>query len=194
MVGDMSRLPYLRRDDLDPDGEAVWDAVVSTRGQQVVHEEGHLTGPFNALLHSPGVGLRVADLGAALRYHSSIDDDLLQIVILTVAVRWKAEYEWWAHAQIAVARHVPDEVIAAIGRGETPSFGTDGGRVVHAVARQLVDDGQGEASTPTEAQTLPGDQGLVELVALCGYYTLISFGLNAFHIPLPDGVAAQWGD
>jgi hypothetical protein len=28
----VSRLPYLRRDDLDPDGQQVWDSMVGSRG------------------------------------------------------------------------------------------------------------------------------------------------------------------
>jgi hypothetical protein len=43
-------------------------------------------------------------------------------------------------------------------------------------------------------QQLPGDAGIVELVLLCGYYTLVSFLLNAFALPLPPGAAPQWGE
>ena len=43
------------------------------------------------------------------------------------------------------------------------------------------------------AKGLLGERGLVELVSLCGYYTLVSFTLNAFAVPLPDGVAPKWG-
>jgi hypothetical protein len=35
---------------------------------------------------------------------------------------------------------------------------------------------------------------MVELVSLCGYYTLVSFTLNAFEVPLPAGIAPTWND
>jgi hypothetical protein len=35
---------------------------------------------------------------------------------------------------------------------------------------------------------------MVELVSLCGYYTLISFLLNAFTVPLPPGTAPMWAE
>jgi len=39
---------------------------------------------------------------------------------------------------------------------------------------------------------LLGDTGLVELVSLCGYYTLISYLLNAFDVPVPPGAELMW--
>jgi 4-carboxymuconolactone decarboxylase len=88
---------------------------------------------------------------------------------------------------------VSDEVIEAIGAGLTPSFEADDERLVHAIASQLVDGGRIDESSYREAQALIGDRGLVELVALCGYYTLVSFTLNAFAVPLPPGMDATWG-
>jgi 4-carboxymuconolactone decarboxylase len=55
------------------------------------------------------------------------------------------------------------------------------------VARQLVTTGHVSPDAYTAAQRLLGDAGLVELVALCGYYSLISYLLNAFDVPLPPG-------
>ena len=52
----MSRLPYLRREELDPSGQDVWDNVVGTRGAALVNEQGGLAGPFNAFVHAPEVG------------------------------------------------------------------------------------------------------------------------------------------
>ncbi len=44
------------------------------------------------------------------------------------------------------------------------------------------------------ARELLGDKGMVELVTLCGYYTLVSFVLNAFEVPIPPGAVPTWGD
>jgi hypothetical protein len=59
----VSPLPYLRRDDLDPDGQQVWDSVVGSRGDLLVNEQGGLAGPFNAFVHAPDVGRHLASLG-----------------------------------------------------------------------------------------------------------------------------------
>ena len=76
-------------------------------------------------------------------------------------------------------------------RGSTPPL-PDDERIVHEVARQLVDDGHVDPATYAAAAELLGDRGIVELVTLCGYYTLVSFTLNAFDVALPPGEAPTW--
>jgi 4-carboxymuconolactone decarboxylase len=188
----VSRLPDLRRDQLDPSGQEVFDLVVGTRGGQLVNPEGGLVGPFNAFVHAPDVGRHLASLGAALRFGTSIERRLTEVAIITVGSRWKAEFEWWAHARMAREHGVPDAVVDAIGRGDDPPFAADDERVVYAVARQLVLSGQLSQENYTAAQSLLGDTGLVELVSLCGYYTLISYLLNAFDVPVPPGTELMW--
>ena len=188
----VSRLPYLRRDDLDPDGQQVWDSVVGSRSDLLVNEEGGLAGPFNAFVHAPDVGQRLASLGLVLRFGTSLERRLTEVAIITVGARWKAEFEWWAHARMARRHGVPDAVVDAIGRGEDPPFQADDERTVYVLARELSETGRVAQDAYAAAQRLLGDVGLVELVSLCGYYTLVSFLLNVFEVPLPPGVAAMW--
>jgi 4-carboxymuconolactone decarboxylase len=189
-----SRLPYLRYDDLGADGRAVWDGVVGSRGGDLVGPEGGLIGPFNAFVHAPGVGRRLSSLGRVLRFETSIERRLSEVAIITVGARWKAEFEWWAHARMAREHGVPAGVVDAIARGAHPPFEADDERVVYTAARQLVTDGKLDDDAFAAAQRLLGDDGVVELVSLCGYYTLVSFLLNAFTVPLPEGAAETWGD
>lgn len=188
----MSRLPDLRRDQLTPAGKAVWDSIVATRGDHVVSDEGTLTGPFNAMVHAPDAGGPLGSLGAALRFGTSLGRRLTEVAILTVASRWQAEFEWSAHARIAREAGVPDAVVDAIGAGTEPAFTADDERIVHATVRELMTSGQLSSPSYAVAHELLGDTGVVELVALCGYYTTISFLLNAFEVPLPAGAAPMW--
>jgi 4-carboxymuconolactone decarboxylase len=188
----MSRLPYLRRDDLDDAGRAVWDGLESSRGRSLVNEDGGLVGPFNAWVHAPGVGRRLSGLGATLRFETSIERRLLELAIIVVGAHWKAEFEWWAHARMAREHGVADGIVDAIGRGETPTFTAEDEALVYRFASQLVVGGRVDDPTYTGVVELLGSQGAVELVALCGYYTLVSFTLNAFAVPLPPGVEPAW--
>jgi 4-carboxymuconolactone decarboxylase len=189
----MSRLPELRREQLSPAAQAVWDAIVGTRGRQLETPAGGLPGPFNAFVHAPDVGGHLTALGATLRFGTSIERRLTEVAIITVGARWRAEFEWWAHARMAREHGVPDAVVAAIGRGEEPPFAAEDERVVHAIASSLVRTGVVDQQAYDAGRALLGDAGLVELVALCGYYTLISFVLNAFAVPLPAGSTPIWG-
>jgi 4-carboxymuconolactone decarboxylase len=189
----VGRLPDLSYDDLDPGRKKLWDSVVGSRGTDLVNEHGGLIGPFNAFIHAPDVGARLSSLGRVLRFETSIERRLSEVAIITVGARWKAEFEWWAHARMARAHGVADAVVDAIGRGEDPPFEAADERTVYVVARQLTETGRLDQDAYAAAQRLLGDTGLVELVALCGYYTLVSFLLGAFAVPLPPGAAPTWG-
>lgn len=188
----MSRLPELRRDDLAAAGQAVWDLIVRTRGSHVVTDTDGLSGPFNAFLYAPDVGGPLATLGAALRFGSPIERRLIEVAIITVAGHWRAEFEWLAHARLAREAGVPDEVVEAIGRGDEPVFTVADEQVVYAAVRELVATGQLTDASYASVLDLLGDTGTVHLVALCGYYSLISFVLNAFCVPLPAGAEPMW--
>jgi 4-carboxymuconolactone decarboxylase len=188
----MSRLPYLRRGDLDDAGLAVWDALVASRGRHVIGDGGGLVGPFNAWVHAPGAGARLTDLGAVLRFGTSIDRRLLELAIIVVAAHWKAEFEWWAHARMAREHGISEAIVAAVQRGDTPQFEEEDEALTHTFASQLVVSGRVDDATYASAVERLGHQGAVELVSLCGYYTLVSFTLNAFAVPLPPGAEPAW--
>jgi 4-carboxymuconolactone decarboxylase len=42
------------------------------------------------------------------------------------------------------------------------------------------------------AEQVVGPRGLVEVISLCGFYTLISFLLNGFVVPVPAGAPQMW--
>jgi len=190
----MSRLPYLRRDELTPEGQALWDSIVQIPGFKLVTEQGGLAGPFNAAVHSPDTGKALLALGRTLQVGTSIERRLTEIAILTVGARWQAEFEFWAHSRYARRYGVSDAVIDAIGRGDEPRFEAADERTVHAVASQLARTGRVDSDAYAAGRDLLGDKGMVELVTLCGYYTLVSFLLNAFDVPVFPGAVPRWGN
>jgi len=185
----MTRIPYVRREELGPEGQQLWDSI---RSDLVLTADGGLAGPFNAFVTAPGAGRRLFSLGATLRFGTSIERRLSEIAIITTGARWQAEFEWWAHAPMARGHGVADAVVDAIGRGEDPPFEADDERAVYTVARQLSHSGRLDQAAYDAAHRFLGDAGMVELVSLCGYYTLISYLLNALTVPLPPGTTPMW--
>ncbi len=190
----MSRLSPLRKDQLDESGAALWDAITETRGAAVLDAAGGLAGPFNAWVHAVDVGSAMSRLGGVLRFGTSIDRRLVELAIITVGARWQSEFEWYAHARMAREFGVADDVVDAIGAGHVPPLVLDDERAVYSIAHQLVRDGRVDPDRYAAGVAVLGERGMVELVTLCGYYTLISFTLNAFEVGLPDGVDRQWSD
>jgi 4-carboxymuconolactone decarboxylase len=192
----MTRLSFLTRDRLDEDQAGVWDSLVESRGGGVdlFDPSGALVGPFNSWVHAPRIGRRLSSLGALLRFRTSLDRRLSEIAICTVGAHWHAEFEFWAHAPMAVEHGVAETVIDALRAGEPPVFEREDERIVHSVVEQLLVHRRVDDATYRAAAELLGEQGLVELVSTVGYYCLVSLTLNLFEVALPDGATPNWPD
>lgn len=192
----MTRLTFLTRDELDEEQAGVWDSLVESRGGGVdlFGPHGGLVGPFNAWIHAPRIGRRLSSLGAHLRFGTSLERRLSELAICTVGAHWHAEFEFWAHARMAIEHGLGESVIGALRAGTIPEFERDDERVVHAVVHQLLDDRRVDDTTYAAAEQLLGEQGLVELASTVGYYCMISMTLNLFDVALPEGEPKNWPD
>ena len=189
----MSRLGAVRPADATSAQREVIDAIAGgDRGRgrpldSLLDERGGLAGPFNAWVHRPDLGLVVQSLGERLRFHGTLPGAAREIAILTVGAKWMAEYEWWAHCRVGRREGVSGETIDAIRRGERPQVADPVEQVAYDFTAALLESGRVDSVLYEAARAHLGDGGLVELVTLAGYYTLVSFTLNAFKVPLPGG-------
>jgi len=188
--GRKGRLAPLHPRDLDEEQAGVLDAMLAgPRGKS-----GFLTrarpvgGPFAPWLLSPGFAHRAQELGAFVRYGTSLESRLKELAIIVVGAAWRAEYEFAAHGPMAVRAGVSREVVEALARSETPSFERDDERVVYEFARELVENRRVGEEHYARAVDLLGEAGTVELVGTLGYYTLVCMTLNAFEVPLGEGM------
>ena len=190
----MTRLSMLDATDLSEEQRELWDGLTAARGGGVdlVDSDGHLVGPFNAWLHVPKIGRRLSSLGAHLRFRTSIQRRLSEVAISAVGAHWRSEFEFFAHAPMALEHGVDASVIGALRAGETPTFDRDDEQVVYEIARQLLNDRRVTDATYAAGESLLGEAGMVELVALIGYYCLISMLLNLFEVAIPPGNEPNW--
>ena len=196
----MSRLVAVRPADANSAQREVIDAIAGgARGRDrpldsLLDERGGLAGPFNAWVHRPDLGIVVQSLGERLRFQGNLPGAAREIAILTVGARWMAEYEWWAHVRVGRREGVSDETIDAIHRGERPLLTDPVEQAAHDFTATLLETGRVDPALYDATRAHLGDGGLVELVTLAGYYTLVSFTLNAFEVPLPRGEAYVFGE
>lgn len=196
----MSRLTELPLDRLSAAQRALFEAITggkrSTRAgsEAYITSGGGLRGPFNALLHAPHVGDPAQRLGESLRFDGVLAPRPREIAVLCVAAHWRAAYEWWAHARIARECGVEDPVIEAIHRREKPELTDTAERLVHDFSRALLDERQVPDALYVDTVSVLGEEALVELVILLGYYSLVSMVLVGFDVPTPDGVAPPFDD
>jgi 4-carboxymuconolactone decarboxylase len=189
----MSRLPLVGQEDLDAEQNALWDYILKgPRGASLSGPIKYLPGPFNPWMQIPSFGKLAAEMGERLRFRSVLPGKLRELAILTTAVHWKAEFEFWAHARVARTEGLPDSIIDALQAGAAVPYEDDLQRLVHTIAHDLVETGRPRTNLAEELADALGWPAVVELVALVGFYCMVSFTLNAFDVSLPDGVAPIW--
>lgn len=187
------RLTPLFNRDLNHAQRAMWESLVqSPRGSRALRPEGFLTGPFDALLRSPGLGAAAANLGTVIRFESSIEPRLRELAIATVAAHWRARWAWYRHAEIALQAGISESVLTAIAAGQVPSCEDSAEALVYDFVDSLVRTGTVEDEVYDRTRSLLGEPTLVELVALAGYYCMECLVLNAFAVPLPAGERVPW--
>ena len=184
------RLGPLYPRELDAEQARVLEAMLAgPRGKSgFLTRERPVGGPFAPWLRSPGFAHRAQELGAFVRYRSSLDPRLKELAIIVVGAAWKAGYEFAAHGPMAIRAGVSRDVVEALARSETPSFERDDERVVYEFARELVESRRVGDERYASAVELLGEPGTVELVGTIGYYTLVCMTLNAFEVPLGEGM------
>ena len=197
----MPRLKPQTFDTLDDDQRVLWDNI--TTGPRANPEREHgglagadgaLIGPFNALFQSPLLGDAVQKLGAAVRYETSLPNDLLEVAICTMGGHWRANFEFWAHARLAKNAGVSEGAIDAIRDGEQPFFGDDRQQTVYQFGRELIENQRVSDETYGSLKGMIGERGVFEVASVMGYYALVSIGLNTFNVAMPPGVEAPFDD
>ncbi len=180
------RFPMPDLNNLSSEQQALVDRIVSG-------PRGGLRGPFLALLHHPPLAMRVQAVGEHLRYSASIDQSLIELVILTTARRWNCQYEWFAHSRIAyTSTDLADEVIESVRAGRRPETATAEQKLAYDMAMSLHSSGVLPDDMFESCQRMFGVQGVLDLICTCGYYTTIAMVLNVAQIPLPEDAPEQY--
>jgi 4-carboxymuconolactone decarboxylase len=142
-------------------------------------------GPFVPLLRSPEVMLRTKAMGDYLRFNSSIPVKLNEFVILLTARRWSQRYEWSFHQPLALKAGLSADVVAAVAEGRRPARLDEAEQLVYDFVSELLQHQAVSDVTYQAALRRFGEQGVIDLVAVSGYYTYLAMVLNVARTPLP---------
>jgi len=145
-----------------------------------------LRGPFEALLHSPGLADPAQRVGEHIRFRSTIPPALNEMAILLTARRWTAQFEWYAHRQMALDAGLDPAVADAIAAGQRPELDADGD-AVYEFTSQLLTSGTVTDAAWDGVVSRFGKRGAIDLIGAAGYYTMVSFILNVDRYPVPTG-------
>ena len=185
----LARLPQVQRDDLDAEGQAAFDTYVRPG---TGYETG-LRGPVGMWMHSPALAQAVFGVRQHVRYGTTKDQRLTELIILSTAREINNQYEWSAHEPLAQAAGVEQEIIELIKyrRDLDPPPAIDGFGETEATlvqfTRELVSEDKVRTPTFARAIELFGDEGVVDIVGLIGYYNFVAMTLRAFDVQRPEG-------
>lgn len=182
-----TRIRTLHRHQMSAEQRRVHDAIAAG-------PRGGVPGPLAVWLHSPQLAETAQRLGQFVRYDSALPPRLSELAILLVGRYWTAHYEWWVHRPIAEDAGLAGNIVDAIRDRRTPPFQRTDERIVYDFVQQLQRQRRVEDDVYHQALAALGEQGVVDLVGICGYYTLIAMTLNTFQVPLPDGAASDLDD
>jgi 4-carboxymuconolactone decarboxylase len=187
------RFPILQPDQMNAEQKKLLDALLAgPRGGGDASPEAVQKmlrgGPFNAWMRSPDLGNRLQNVGAYIRYKTSLPLRLNEFAILITAREWTSQYEWYAHYPLALKAGLDAKLADQLGLGKRPSAMKDDEAAVYDFCTQLHRTRKVDDAAFNRALALFGEQGVVDLIGVSGYYTAVSMTLNVAHVMPPDGV------
>src|ERR1700692_3798727 len=147
-----------------------------------------LVGPFIPLLRSPEFMSRLQKVGEYLRYNTKLGPNISEFIILQIARQWTQQFEWYSHESLALKAGVKEDTIKAIAEGQRPAAMTPDEEMVYEFVTEL--RLHQSVSDPVYAKVVNrfGEQGIIDVTGLCGYYTLLGMLMNVTRTPLPPGI------
>jgi 4-carboxymuconolactone decarboxylase len=173
------RLPPIPASELTEEQAQAAAEFVAARGQ--------VTGPWIALLRSPELMKRTRGLSDYLRFESILPGYLREFAILMTARQWGQSYEWNAHYPLAIDEGFSAAMAQAILEGRRPEGMLEEEVILYDFVTELQRNHGVSDETYARAVDRFGEQGVVEIVSLVGYYTMIAMILNTARTPLPAG-------
>ena len=166
-----------------------WSVESLTEEQKEIHDtivsgpRGHVVGPLRIWLNNPGLARSAQTVGEYARYGTSLSKGLSELAIITTGRVWSSAFEWEHHAPLAIEGGIDPENVNIISKGQRPNF--------TKVEEEAVFDFAAEANilknvsdnTYNNLVNILNETAAIDIVGICGYYSLISMTLNVFKVP-----------
>jgi len=176
------RMPEIPADKMTPEQKKAADEFAAGRGTPVF-------GPFVPLLRSPEVMLRAKAMGDYLRYKSVLPPQLNEFAILITARHWTQGYEWAVHQPIAAKAGLKAEITQTLAEGRRPQGMSADEEMIYEFSSELHQNQSVSDATYARVLGRFGEQGVIDLIGVNGYYTFLAMVLNTARTALPKGVA-----
>ena len=186
-----NRFPIIQPEQMNAEQKKLFDTIVSgPRSQNYGNEAAQRVlrgGPFNAWMRSPELGYRLQNVGEYARFKTSIPQRLNELAILITAREWTSQYEWYAHHALAMKAGLDPKIAEDVAAGKRPATMKEDEAAVYDFCVQLHRNRRVDDAAFNRAKALFGEQGVIDLIGVSGYYVAVSMTLNVAEVPVPDG-------
>jgi len=148
---------------------------------------GNLDGPFAVWIRVPEIAEKASRLTTLLRIHGKLERRLFELMVLTVARHYRAQFEWAAHEPMALKEGISEETVETIRTGGVPKFLRQDEQTVYDVVTEINETRTLSRKTYDRALREFGQDLLIELVTATGLYSMVAVVLNVFEAPVPSG-------
>jgi 4-carboxymuconolactone decarboxylase len=148
---------------------------------------GSVRGPFVPMMRSPGLASGMQQLGEFIRFECALDKRVSALAGLMVARQWTNQYIWHGHSRQAREAGLSQALIAAISEGRRPTEMSDLEAVTYDFLSEVYANKSVSDVTYEKAVALLGEQGVVELMGVAGYFSINAMIMNVARTPLRDG-------
>jgi 4-carboxymuconolactone decarboxylase len=179
------RMPPLPREAMDDAQRAASDELIAGPRKGV-------KGPFIPLMRSPRLLAPLQRAGEYLRFDSAVSRRVSEFATLVVSRQWTQQFEWFTHVPLALQEGTSAETIEALRVGRRPATMSAEEAFVYDFILELTTHRGVSDGSYVECVERFGERGIIDLVGLIGYFTMVSMVLNVARTPPNEvpGVAA----
>ena len=172
----MTRIRDWKVEDLTEEQKKIHDTIVSG-------PRGHVVGPLRIWLNNPGLARSAQTVGEYARYGTSLSKGLSELAIITTGRVWSSAFEWEHHAPLAIEGGIDPENVNIISKGQRPNFTKAKEEAVFDFAAEANILKNVSDNTYNNLVNILNETAAIDIVGICGYYSLISMTLNVFKVP-----------
>ena len=177
----MPRFKVLETSEMTPDQKEIADSVLSTPGRSLA------TGPWTPWMRSPGIAKTLLKLGNQLRFKTSLPGRLNELAILITAREWTSQFEWYAHYPMALKAGLDAKIADQIALDKRPEGMAPDEAAVYDFCTQMHRTRRVSDATFAKARAQLSEQQVMDLIAVSGFYDLVSMTLNVGEVALSAG-------
>jgi len=162
------------------------DAQRKAAAEMIAGPRKGVKGPFIPLLRSPDLMDRLQKVGEYLRFQSALAQGISELIMLVVSREWTQHFEWFVHVPLGRKAGISEDTISALAEGRRPPGMSEDEELAYDFCVELLRNKGVSETTYRRAVMKFGENGVIDMIGVAGYFTTMSMVMNVAHSPPSD--------